>query len=1176
MNTCATCGVENPAGQRFCGSCGTPLAAGCSVCGATNPAGQRFCGECGAPLGEQAGATPSSVQAPAVPEVVTERRVVSVLFADLVGFTTLSETRDAEEVRELLSRYFDSCRRLIELYGGTVEKFIGDAVMAVWGTPTATEDDAERAVRAALDLVAAVSSLGDEVGATELRARAGVLTGEAAVNLAAVGQGMVAGDLVNTASRVQSVAEPGSVFVGEATRRASERAVVYEDAGSHELKGKEGETQLWRALRIVSGVGGELRSEGLEAPFVGRDRELRQIKDLFHISGEEGHAQLVSVTGIAGIGKSRLAWEFYKYFDGLTQTVYWHRGRCLSYGEGVTYWALADMVRMRCRIAEDDPAEAAGEKLRAALDEHVLDAEERRFVEPRLAQLLGLGEQESRDRQDLFAAWRLFFERLAETYPTVLVFEDMQWADASMLDFVEYLLEWSRDKPLLVVTLARPDLLERRPTWGAGHRNFTSLYLEPLPEQAMQELLVGLVPGLPPSLRSQILARAEGVPLYAVETVRMLLDRGLVVEDGAAYKVVGEVETLEVPETLHALVAARLDGLSPEERRLVQDAAVLGKTFTPSSLAALTGQPQDQLEPLLAGLVRKELLGVQADPRSPEHGQYGFLQDIIRRVAYETLPKRDRRAKHLAAAEHLAVTLGEDEVAEVVASHLLEAYRLDPGAPDAETLRAHAYSALLRAGERAASLGASAEAQRYFEQAAELADEPRAEADALTRAGEMSTQAGDGAGAESLFGRAVSLYEGLGDAHAAGRATAWLAFAEQLRGDVDGAIERMERAYEIVVRDEPDADLAFLLVRLGSAHWAAGNRELAADRTERGLEIAEALRLPDVLVRGWTTKASVSSVRKPQEARALHQLALETARAHELGAQAVVPVLNLSNLGFHGDRYGESLGYLEQGLELARRIGDRRREWFALAEMTYALTMLGRWDEALARMGDLPDEILGRPDVSSVLSGPLEVYLHRGELAPARELLVGFEELRSASDVQSSAAYAAAEGAVSLAEGRSEAALEAAERAVATRDALGVAAQDVKQGIRLALEASLALGRRERAEELLVFVENLPAGLRPPFLDATARRFRARVAEDAPGADADFAASASGLRRLELPFHLAVVQLEHGEWLVGQNRPTDAAPLLAEARETFERLGAHLWLDRLDVVAVSAPDEIPA
>ncbi|HEY2202305.1 MAG TPA: adenylate/guanylate cyclase domain-containing protein, partial [Solirubrobacteraceae bacterium] len=575
--------------------------------------------------------------------------MVSVLFADLVGFTTLSESRDPEDVRELLSRYFDTCRRLVGLYDGVVEKFIGDAVMAVWGTPVATEDDAERAVRTALDLVAAVQALGQEAGVDGLRARAGVLTGEAAVNLAAVGEGMVAGELVNTASRVQSVAEPGSVFVGEATRRANEGTVVFEPAGSFELKGKTGETPLWRALRVVSGRAGSLRSEGLEAPFVGRDRELRQIKDLFHVCAEEERAQLVSVTGIAGIGKSRLAWEFYKYFDGIAQTVYWHRGRCLAYGEGVTYWALADMVRMRCRIAEDDPQDEALRKLQAALEEHLLDPEERRFVEPRLTQLLALGESASHERQDLFAAWRLFFERLADTYPTVLAFEDMQWADSSLLDFVEYLLEWSRDKPLYVVTLARPELLEKRPTWGAGHRNFASLYLEPLSQQAMQDLLVGLVPGLPPALRDQILARAEGVPLYAVETVRMLLDRGLLVPDGSSYRVVGEVGSLEVPETLHALIAARLDGLSAEERRVLGDAAVLGKTFTPQALAALSGLERERLEELLGGLVRREVLGLQSDPRSPEQGQYTFLQDLLRHVAYETLRKRDRRAKHLAA-----------------------------------------------------------------------------------------------------------------------------------------------------------------------------------------------------------------------------------------------------------------------------------------------------------------------------------------------------------------------------------------------------------------------------------------------------------------------------------------------------------------------------------------------
>ena len=489
---CPSCGTENEAGRKFCSQCGVKLALACTECGASNSPGDRFCGECGATLtAEEPAAVAVVAAAPAA-----ERRLVSVLFVDLVGFTAASESRDAEDTRELLSRYFDTCRRLIELYGGTVEKFIGDAVMAVWGAPTATEDDAERAVRAALDLVAAVSALGDEVGSPELRARAGVLTGEAAVTLAAEGEGMVAGDLVNTASRIQSIAEPARS--SSAKRRGARRSqtIVYTDAGTHELKGKVGLVPLWRALRVVSGARGALKSAGLEAPFVGRDRELRRIKDLFHECADEGKPHLVSITGIAGIGKSRLAWEFYKYFDGIAQITYWHRGRCLSYGEGVTYWALADMVRMRARIAEDEEPGSALEKLAAVVEEHLADDEERRFVEPRLRHLIGL-EEGRFEREDLFAAWRLFFERLADVYPAVLVFEDMQWADASLLDFIEYLLEWSRSSPLFVVTLARPELQERRPTWGAASRNFTSIYLEPLSGDAMQELLDGLVPGLP-------------------------------------------------------------------------------------------------------------------------------------------------------------------------------------------------------------------------------------------------------------------------------------------------------------------------------------------------------------------------------------------------------------------------------------------------------------------------------------------------------------------------------------------------------------------------------------------------------------------------------------------------------------------------------------------------------
>ena len=742
----------------------------------------RFCTQCGSSLEAEAAV-------PSPPAPTAQRRLVSVLFADLVGFTSVSEARDPEETRELLSRYFETCRRLIAVYGGMVEKFIGDAVMAVWGTPVATEDDAERAVRTALDLVTAVTALGDEVGAPGLQARAGVLTGEAAVTVGAEGEGMVAGDLVNTASRIQSIAEPGSVFVGDSTRRATEQAVAYEPVGEHELKGKEGKSTLWRAQRVVSARRGELKSDGLEAPFVGRQRELRQVKELFHASAEERKAHLISITGIAGIGKSRLAWEFYKYFDGIVETVWWHRGRCLAYGEGVAYWALADMVRMRCQIGEDDQPGQVVEKLRATLSEHVLDADERRFVDRGLAQLLGVAGAETGERQELFAAWRMFFERLADSNPTVLVFEDLQSADASLLDFIEYLLEWSRSHPLYVVTLARPELLDKRPTWGAGQRSFTSIYLEPLSEQAMEELLAGLVPGMPEPLKAQILARAEGVPLYAVETVRMLLDRRLLAQDDGVYRVVGEVEALEVPETLHALIAARLDGLSDDERRLLQDAAVLGKTFSRRTLAALAEFDEPELQPLLDSLVRKEVLSLQADPRSPEHGQYGFLQDLVRRVAYETLSRHDRKSRHLAAADALAASPAEGEVAEVIAAHLLAAYEAVPDAEDGEALKERAAAALIRAGERAAGLAAAGEAQLYFEQAAELVDEELSRTELADRAGQMAWRANKPGEAQALLDRAQAAYEQLGEPAAAARVASVLANIDFTEGHPPSAVK---------------------------------------------------------------------------------------------------------------------------------------------------------------------------------------------------------------------------------------------------------------------------------------------------------------------------------------------------------------------------------------------------
>ncbi len=1151
---CNACGTENEAGRKFCGECGSPLARPCPACGAANSPGAKFCGECGSPLAADA-------TAPARAAPAAERKHVSVLFADLVGFTALAEDRDSEDTRELLSRYFDICRRLIGLYGGTVEKFIGDAVMAVWGTPTATEDDAERAVRAALDLVAAVTALGDEVGTPDLRARAAVLTGEAAVTIGAEGEGMVAGDLVNTASRIQSLAEAGTVLVGEATRRATELTVAFEDAGSHELAGKVGLVPLWRALRVVSGARGSLKSVGLEAPFVGRDRELRQIKDLFHVCADEGKAHLVSITGVAGIGKSRLAWEFYKYFDGIAQITYWHRGRCLSYGEGVTYWALADMVRMRARIAEDEESGSALAKLSAVVEEHIADPEERRFVEPRLAHLLRLEEEGARyEREDLFAAWRLFFERLAAVYPAVMVFEDMQWADASLLDFIEYLLEWARKSPIFVLTLARPELVERRPSWGAGHRNFSSIYLEPLSEQAMQELLSGLVPGLPEELRAQILERAEGIPLYAVETVRMLLDRGALVQEGAVYRPTGTVESLEVPETLHALIAARLDGLPPAERRVVQDAAVLGKTFTKQALASLTELPEAELEPVLSSLARKEVFGVQADPRSPEHGQYGFLQDLLRKVAYDTLAKAERKARHLAAAAFLERALSEQEVVEVVASHYLNAYEAAPEADDASEIKRKAQGMLARAGERAASLGAAAEAQRYFEQAAELTDEPLQKAALLDQAGLLATYAARPEAATGLLEESIALYEAEGDTHAAARVSSRLAEVESSTGRLDQALERMERAFAVISTDEPDEELALLAARLARGYAFAGDLERASERGELALDVAESLGLPESVTRAFLAKAMVAEARgHPQEAVAFLAQALAIALEHDLPDRAAYIYLNLSDRSFRRDRYADALGYLQPALELARRLGSRPREWSLLAELTYPLYMTGRWEEALAALEDLTEEqIRSGAMFLSVLTSVLEIHIHRGELEQAQRLYSLFSRLETSADLQEQGIHRGATAALHRAEGRFGDALEAGAATVELARTFGAGHQLVKQGLVEAIEAALALGERERAGELLATIDAIPPGLRPPYLEAQAHRFRARL----DGDEAGYKAAAGGFRELEIPFWLAVTLLEHGELLVERGRAGDAEPLLAEAREIFERLEATPWLAR--------------
>jgi class 3 adenylate cyclase/tetratricopeptide (TPR) repeat protein len=1143
---CLSCGASNHEGQKFCTSCGASLASACPSCGTPYEPGQRFCGGCGAALVavETVAATPAHD---------VERRVVTVLFADLVGFTSLSESRDAEDVRTLLTSYFDTARLVIGRYGGTVEKFIGDAVMAVWGAPTAREDDAERAVRAALDLVEAVTAL--DAG---LRARAGVLTGEAAVTLGAAGQGLVAGDLVNTASRVQSAAEAGTVLVGESTRRASEAAVVYEDAGSFDLKGKTEQVPLWRALRVAAGVGGRRRSEGLEPPFVGRDRELRLVKELYHSSAEQGRSHLVSVLGIAGIGKSRLAWELYKYLDGLTDLAYWHRGRCLSYGEGVTYWALAEMARERFHIAENEDAQSAREKLSTGLTEYVQDAEERQWIEPRLAHLLGLeDDRQPREKEDLFGAWRLFFERLAESAPVVLVFEDVQWADAALVEFVEYLLEWSRNHAIYVVALARPDVHDRHPDWPAS-RNTTSLALEPLSDDAIAELLEGLVPGLPDDARDRVLARAEGVPLYAVETVRMLLDKGLLRREGDVYVPAGDLGEVAVPETLHALAAARLDGLASDERRALQDAAVLGKTFTKPALAVISGRSEPELEPLLAFLVRREILGMQNDPRSPELGQYGFLQDLLRQVAYDTLARPERKARHLAAAEYL--TRSGDETVEVVASHLLSAYDADPEADDAGAIRDDARLALVHAGQRAGALAASADALRYYEQALALAEDT----DLHERAGRAAHLAARLPDAHAHFVRAIELAEVDGDARGAARLRSRLGPVLWNEDLIPQAFDALKRAVEVLSAGDEDADLAYAIAELSRYMALAGRHDEAMPLIERSLELAEALDLPDTFANGLITRGLVLNWQgRTREARLLTQHGLDVALANDLNSVALRAFNNLTiDYAMHGDALGAH-ELIERMLELATRVGDRQQELRAHGSISWSCFYLGDWNRAEA------EAAFSTEPHSSALA---PIRLARGDVAKVREEwekeLAGRPQGWD-DQTQARAAAAAYDADILLAEGKPAEALGRAKDSLAEAVTMGL--RYFSETINTAAVAAAQLGGEAKLLELLALVEEMPTGHRTPELNLVGALIRARLAalrgEDA---DLDFRGAEEIIRKLDFPFHVARTLVERGEWLVSAGKYAEAELLLEEAERLLTPLRATVWLERIERARVGA------
>jgi class 3 adenylate cyclase/tetratricopeptide (TPR) repeat protein len=1187
---CPSCGAPNETGRKFCGQCGHWLAVACASCGTPNAPGTKFCGECGASL-------TASVAADGVPDVngttdaeaievvarsASERRLVSVMFADLVGFTTLAESRDAEEVRDLLTRYFDTCRSLVGRYGGVIEKFIGDAVMAVWGTPVTNEDDAERAVRAALDLTEAVVALGEEVGLPTLRARAGVLTGEAAVALNATNQGMVAGDIVNTASRIQAAAQPGAVLVGDDTMHSTSSAIEYEPVGPQELKGKSLPVNLWRAVRVVGLLGGTVRASEIEPPFTGRESELRLTKQLFHATTEERRPHLVSVVGVGGIGKSRLVWEFEKYIDGLAADVWWHRGRCLAYGDGVAFWALAEMVRSRAGIVEDEENATALPKLRAALEEHITDADERRFVEPRLAQLLGMEAGGQGDQENLFSAWRIFFERLADTDPTILVFEDLHWADDALLDFVEYLLDWARDRPIFILTTSRPELVERRPTWGAAKRSFTSLYLEPLTATQLERLLEGAVTGLPLELRAQILERSEGIPFYAVETVRMLIDRGLLARQGSAYHPTATIETLDVPSSLQALIAARLDHLSAEERRVLQDASILGRTFTVQGLGAVSGVGELELRAILTSLVRKEMLSLRTDPLSPERGQYGFLQDLVRRVAYEMMSKRDRRPRHLAAADYLISVAGDEDedIIEVIAAHLLDAYQSVPDADDAAAVRVRAHESQVRAGDRAASLGANLAAQRYYERAGGLVDDPVVQAELIERAGLMAAAGARTEESVAFFEDARRRFEEAGEAHAAARVSARSAESMWDLGRLRDGLTIMDEAFELLSADAPDADLAQLAAQIGRFAFFFGDSDVGARRIEAALAIAEELDLPEVYSEALNTKALIlGSHGRMRESRALLREALSVAVEHDKPSAALRAHNNLADFMCQDNRYAEAQRHVDEGLALARRVGNSYWEQIFLG-LIYPRFALGSWGAALESMEELggwDEHIRSRTAFTQgFVAFGAAIHVHQGDEPGADRLLTSFEILADSADVQERAEYQTAVAIKRLATGDPAAARQAAEAAMSAGVDLGQDDYRIIESRVAAIDAAIALGDLDGAEALLANSGVDRSGQRRHVQLAHAMRARAAIqaARGETAAVEDARKGAIGLfREIDYPFWTAVTMYEHAAWLSGQHRTTDAEPFLADARQIFASLNAAPWLERLDALGIEAPTE---
>ena len=1176
MTACPSCGATTTDGARFCPRCGAGLATACAGCGASLPEGAAFCASCGRAV-------------TATPRAGEERRLVTIVFADVTGSTELGERLDPERFREVMQAYGQAMREEIEAEGGTVEKFIGDAVMAAFGVPMAHEDDPARALRAGRRMLARLRLVNDGLrtaDSVELQIRIGVNTGEVLATLdPAPGEAMVTGDAVNAAARLEAMAAPGQIVVAERTA-ASVRGFLFDDLGSLELKGK---ARPFRAYALIDAVSDapERGVPGLHAPMIGRDDELGLLRAVFERVLGESRPSVVTIYGDAGLGKSRLTTEFLSWAERTDAVPLVLRGRCLPYGDGVTYWPLAEILKGHAGILDSDGTDIAVEKVRKIT--HDLFTPE---VAPdptrsaaALAYTIGLEDPafsfaslDPKDvRDEVHEVWRLFFSALARSGPVIVVIEDIHWADPVLLDLLDE-LSARAEGPILLVCPSRPELTSIRPSWGGGGRNATAVVLDPLSRDESEVLVRSLltVDDLPPSVHATILERAEGNPFYIEEIVRRLIDEGAVVRTGERWLATEAVATIEIPDTVQGVLAARIDLLDPEVKLVVQAAAVVGRAFWPGPVAELTGLEPSVILERLRNAEDRELLRTKFGSSIAGQQEYLFKHILTRDVAYGSLPRRERAQAHRKVANWLQRSAGErvSEFAELLAYHLGTAARLaaEVGSLDAD-LRDDAVRWLRAASDAARRRSALHKAVRLAEEALELAQTDLQRAEALETLGDAHFSAYSGDPAFAAFVEAVQI---------------------RLRGvseDGRSIAYAVARACEMPIRWPgsmkgrlPTEAELLALMEIGFAHLPPGDGE-------------ERIRLLS-LRSGWlfafpNEAATQSEIDAYRDAGVE---ASEIAGRLELWDLASAALDNAAGAEVSLGRYGPALplwerrrevmprvtGLLELGdffsvgiwiyVELARfdealRVGDEALatvggrgpnvEVHTRAWLAAALHKTGRWDEALEHVSalrELLDDQRDDPPYFAIHAYGVGALVHesRSEGAEARRFL---DTLARPGAERSGRTYPYLVLAL-LARGeldRSWTVERPWNWRVHCTDALFAES-----------ERAAASARWDVVPDLLVAMRSQAAAGPGPILVPAADRLEGRAALGA-GVDATgiLHAAADGFEALGMPHERALTQLDLAAALREVGRPDESVDVLHRAAITFEELRATTDLERI-------------